>query len=269
VQLFGAAGGGAAALGQSVLVEGQPFTVIGVVDQDQPFRPEWDIASTSENQDALYLPLPWAQTLHLWPERALQQSPVAAPRGQTVWASDAIFVSFWAELPTASLRAAYSRYLDQQFGPRGVEHQLRRYVEWQLTFPMPASDAFFFTALLGLGLLGAGFTTARLLLAKGLARREELGIHRALGATRAALFGRQLIEAAIIALPAALLGLLIAVGQNRLFNRVALGNDIPVTLNLAAALLGGGPAFLVGLLAAVYPAWRMSRTPPTITLGRL
>jgi putative ABC transport system permease protein len=270
LELFGspASPDPAAALGRTLLVEGKAFTVIGVVTRDQPFRPDWDAASVGDLQDALYLPVPWAQRLRIWPDRSLIQSPVPAPRGDHVWASDAIFVSFWAELTTPDQRRAYAAYLRQRLDP-ATTPQLRSYDEWQRAFPPADSDMVFFTLLLALGLAGAGFSTARLLLAKGLARREELGIHRALGATRAALFARHMIEVALIALPAALLGPPLALLQHRLFNTVALANDIPVELTFTSASIGVAAALLVGLLAGGSPAWRMSRTPATVTLGRL
>jgi putative ABC transport system permease protein len=258
----------AAALGRTLMVEGQAFTVVGVVTRDQPFRPPWDVAALGDLQDAVYLPVSWAQPLQVWPDRALIQSPVAAPRGDNVWRSDALFVSYWAELTTPDQRAAYAAYLRQHLDP-GAQHQVRSYAQWQRAFPAVGSDIQFFTLLLALGLAGAGFSTARLLLAKGLARREELGIHRALGATRIAIFTRQMVEVALVALPAALLGLPMAVMQHRLFNRLALANDIPVEMTLTSASIGVGVAFLVGLLSGAYPAWRMSRTPATVTLGRL
>jgi putative ABC transport system permease protein len=258
----------AVGLGKTLVIEGHPFTVIGVVGKDQPFRPEWDVVAVGGFQDGLYLPLSWAEVMRVWPDRALMQTPVDAPRGDNVWQSSTIFVSFWAELVDQRQRLAYADYLGQRLPP-AAHPRLRMSAEWAKEFPPLDSDIVFFTLVLALGLAGAGFSTARLLLAKGHARREELGIHRALGATRGDLFARQMIEAALIALPAALIGPVIAIWQHRLFNTIALVNDIPVGLDVTSAVIGVGAAFLVGLVAAAYPAWRMSRTPPTVTMGRL
>jgi putative ABC transport system permease protein len=185
-----------------------------------------------------------------------------------LWRSDAVLMSFWIELPTPEARAAYARYLEGRLGPRGTPYWLRGYADWRAAFPPPETDILFFTILLAFGLAGAAFTAARLQLAKGLARREELGLHRALGATRGALFARQMAEAALIALPAALAGLPAALALHALYNSGVLENDIPVRLTITSSLFGVGPAFAVGLLAAAYPAWRMSLTPPTAYLGR-
>jgi putative ABC transport system permease protein len=262
------------AVGQTLLIEGQPFRVVGQLAREQGFRPEWDLSTINTNQDALYLPFGWGRRLDVWPEHVLMQTPLPRrAQGQApahdetpLWQSDALFVGFWIDLPTPAARDAYQQHLKRALS---VPYTLRDRAAWLAAFPIPESDIFFYAVLLAVGLLGAAFSTARLLLAKGLARAELLGIFRALGATRLDLFNRQLLEGALIALPAALVGVLIALFYNTVFNRVALQNDVPVVLSPLALLLGIAPSFLVGLLAAAYPAWRMSRTPPTVVLGRL
>jgi hypothetical protein len=254
------------AVGHTLLIEGRPFRVVGQLAREQMFRPDWDLGSINANQDALYLPLSWGKRLDVWPERVLFQTPVPRHDGGELWRSDALFVGFWIDLPTPAARAAYQRHLQRVLA---APFTLRDRKAWQAAFPLPASDIFFYSLLLAVGLLGAAFSTARLLLAKALARAEVLGIFRALGATRFDLFLRQMLEGALIALPAALLGVLIARFYNWLFNAIALQNDIPVRLSALSLLLGVLPSFLVGLLAAAYPAWRMSQTPPTVVLGRL
>jgi putative ABC transport system permease protein len=253
------------ALGRTVVIEGQPFRVVAELAEEQVFRPEWDLSTMNARQDAIYVPISWGRRLDVWPERLLMQTPLSSGAGQ-LWQSDALFVTFWIDLPTVADRSAYQRHLRRVLPAR---HQVRDRAAWLAAFPIPASDIYFYSVLLAVALLGAGFTTTRLLLAKGLARAEVMGIYRALGATRVDLFNRQLLEGALIALPAALAGAVLAALLNLLFNRIALQNDIPIVLSPLAALLGIVPSFLMGVLAAAYPAWRISRTPPTVAMGRL
>ena len=250
-------------LERGLSIEGRGFQVVGVVDGDQPVHPDWDLVWNGRDQDGLYLPLSWARPLGAWPDGVVFQSAVSAP-GE-LWRSDGVFVSFWAELATPEQRDRYEHYLAAHF----PVHHLRNLAEWRRAFPMPDTDVFFFTILLAVGLIGAAFTTARLLLAKGLARRDEIGVHRALGATRLAIFARQMLEAALIAAPAVAVGMLYALGQHAFFNHYVIENDIPVRITVRAAVLGGVPAFLVGLVAAAYPAWRMSLIPPTFRAERV
>jgi len=266
-RLAEALAGGLRALGATVLVEGQPFRVVGVVEDDQPYRPTWDVAMTGGLQDALYLPTPWFRRLLARPETVVYQSPVGRSY-EDLLASDAVFVSFWIELPTAERRAAYDRFLADHFGSRGIPYVLRSFPAWRKEFPVPVTDVAFFVLLAELVLLGAGFNMARLLVAKGLARAEELGIHRALGARRRSLFLRMMLEAALLSVPAACAGVAISLVFHAVFNRVVAPNDIPIGVTRLGLAISLGSALFTGLVAALYPAWRVAHTPPTVYLGR-
>jgi putative ABC transport system permease protein len=258
---------GGAPAGWRLLVDGERFEVVGETGADQPFRPAWDVAAAGELRDELYLPLAWARRLRARPLDAAFPSPVG-PRFEDLLASDAVFVSFWVELPTEASRAAYAGYLAGTLGRRGVRYQLRSQVEWNAAFPFPQTDVTFFALLTLIALVGAGSNMTRLLLARGLARREELGIHRALGASRADLFGRELVTGAVLALPAACAGALLALPYLHTYSRALARGMVGWQLGPLAVLLAVGVPFLVGALATVYPAWQTSRMPPTLTVAR-
>jgi putative ABC transport system permease protein len=260
--------GGGPPVGRTLLIEGRPFRVIAALADIPPERPEWDVVFSARDQDAVYLPFDWGRRLAAWPDHALLQSPVP-PAPDAIWQADAVFVSFWLELPDAERRAAYARYLERELAPRRQAYWLRSFAVWRPIFTEGDSEVIYYTIVMGLGLAGAAFTASRLLLAKGLARRSELAIYRALGATRAMLFRMQMLEGLLVAVPAALAGIGSAALQHAFYNRFVAESDVPVTLEARAVLIGLGTAVLAGLLAAAYPAWRASRTPATVYLGRL
>ncbi|HEX6132620.1 MAG TPA: ABC transporter permease [Longimicrobiales bacterium] len=95
------------------------------------------------------------------------------------------------------------------------------------------------------------------------ARRRELGVRLALGATPLRLGSRVLGETALMALPGVLAGIAIVLAGSALLRRVLFGiapTDAP-TLAAAAVLL-----IVVSLLASLLPAWRASRTEPGAVL---
>jgi putative ABC transport system permease protein len=245
----------------SVLIEGRRFRVVGVVADDQPFHPTWDITTTGAPQDDLYLPWPWWQPLLARPEFLVEQSAVG-PRFDDLVGSDAIFVSHWIDLPRTADRDAYAGYLQRTFAARGIAPTLRDVATWQGTFSIPQSDVSLYMVLVGILLIGGGLNVARLLLARGIAVRGELGIRRALGATRSSLFVRTVIEGALLALPAVLAGLVLAIPYLALYNRLVDRSGIPVQITGLGILLGVTPPFAIGVLAALYPAWRSSQIPP-------
>jgi ABC-type lipoprotein release transport system permease subunit len=236
--------------------------------RDQPFGPVWDLADRGAPQDAFYLPMAWARRLLARPEHPLPQGPVGASFGD-LQRSGTLSISHWVELPDERSRQAYARYLDRHFGA-GVQarHHLRSYEQWRTTFVPPFIDIDFYTMLTGIVLLAAGFNATRLLLARGLAQAAAVGIHRALGATRLQVVGGQLLAAAILSVPAALLGVALAVPYVELFNVLVEANDIPVRVDLRGVVQGFVPAAAVGIAAAIYPAWRLSGAIPSARVAR-
>lgn len=252
-------------VGRTLLVDGRPFRVVGGVSADQPVRPDWDISAMGDRRDEIYLPLPWGRRLLARPDSVVPQNPGPRPASyDELLRSDALPLSFWIELPDDAARAAYRRHLDQRLA---TPYQLRSLAEWRRAFPFPETDIGFFAVLISFGLLGAGFNMTRLLLARALVRREELGIHRALGAPRAALLLGEMVTAALVSLVAAVVGLALALPYLAIYNHAVPRTNTPARFTATALLLSLAAPFLTGLLASLYPAWRASRTRPTVYLG--
>ena len=255
------------ALGATLLVNGAPYRIVGICAAHAPTAPPWDPAAAGAAQDILYLPFAEHRRLVAVPEMPIHVSP-RGPSTDDLFVSEEIFVSYWAELPTEESRRAYRTYLDQTFGPRRIPVVLRDLPALHAELAPPPTAPGFFMVLTSVILLGGGLIMTRLLLAKGLARGDELGIFRALGAPRRSLFSRQLIEAALLSGMAGVLSTLIAGPQAFFYNRVVADTDIPVTITLHSFAITLGATVGVGLLCALYPAWRVSTRAPTVALGR-
>jgi putative ABC transport system permease protein len=120
--------------------------------------------------------------------------------------------------------------------------------------------------------LGFGFllvcllNTVGLLLAKFLRRSSEIGVRRALGASRTEIFKQCLIEAGTVGLFGGVLGLglsllgLWAVRQQPASHAALAHLDLPMLL-LTFAL-----AIVASLFAGLLPAWRAMQVTPAIQL---
>lgn len=259
--------GGDDSTGKTVRIDARPYVVTGVLAEDAPVNAEWDPAAAGGGQDAVYLPFAEQQRLQAWPETPYYLTPVG-PHHDGLLKSDAVFVTFWVDLTTPEQVAAYERYLDAQLGPRGLRHKMRDLATWREMVKIPPSVISFFTLVTLIIFAGSGLIVTRLLMAKMLVRGDELGVFRALGAPRGALFWRQIIEAAILSSIAASLGTILAVPQAELYNRFVHDNDIPLRLSWLAVALIFATTLVVGIGAALYPSWMAARRRPTLTLGK-
>ena len=122
--------------------------------------------------------------------------------------------------------------------------------------------------LAGFVLLIAGINYTNLATARAQTRAKEVGINKAVGATRSQLAGRFYAEATLVTAAAMLLGLGLIVVGLPFFNHLS-GKQIPFstlftpTMLLAVLVLGVG----VTLLAGAYPAIQLSAFPAKLLLS--
>lgn len=129
-----------------------------------------------------------------------------------------------------------------------------------------AAETSFTGLFLGLGavaLLVGGIGIANIMVMGVVERRGEIGLRRAIGATRAHIRRQFLIEALTLAFLGGVSGTLLGVGVTYAYSAVQ-GWRVIVPL---IALLGGiAAALTIGAVAGLYPAIRASRVPPTEAL---
>jgi putative ABC transport system permease protein len=100
-----------------------------------------------------------------------------------------------------------------------------------------------------------------ILLGKFLSRAPEIGVRRALGASRRSVFIQHIVECELVGVLGGILGLGLSVIALKVINRM-FENQTPFVLdfNMVAAALF--LSLVAGLVAGVYPAWRICRVAP-------
>lgn len=129
-----------------------------------------------------------------------------------------------------------------------------------------AASSTFDNLFLGLGavaLLVGGIGIANVMVIAVIERRNEIGLRRALGATRAHIRRQFLLEALLLSILGGIAGVLLGAGVTALWaNRQGWRVVVP------PEAIGGGliAAVLIGALAGLYPAIRAARLAPTEAL---
>ena len=110
-------------------------------------------------------------------------------------------------------------------------------------------------------LLIACANVAGLLLARGTGRQRELGMRAALGASRFRLTMQLVTESVILAFVGAAAGVLLSVWGLDIIVALSPANELRfhnIHINMPALLFTAGVATLAGLMAGVWPAWRIA-----------
>lgn len=110
-----------------------------------------------------------------------------------------------------------------------------------------------------IGALGVSNTT----LVSVLERRAEIGLRRAVGASRRAVAGQFVVESVLLGLLGGVLGTVLGVDVTA---AVALTQDWLLVLDPVLVAAGPAVGMVVGMVAGAYPAWSASRVAPASIL---
>lgn len=268
------------ALGERLRFAGNEYRVVGVL---KPFtmRPRFYTmedggrrGSGLADEDALFVPLTTAIATEQDINGNVNCFSDAEPGFKGLVNSECTFGYFWIETASAAERAAFAEamqgYVAQQqaLGRLKRDHVVTVYNvrEW-LSYIGVVDDDTRLQTWLAFGFLCVCLVnTIGLLLAKFTARSGEIGVRRALGASRAQIFAQYLVEAATLGLVGSLLGVALAYGMLHLMasqspELQALARMDALML-LTTVLLSIAAAVIAGLL----PTWRATQVVPALQL---
>lgn len=115
------------------------------------------------------------------------------------------------------------------------------------------------TAISAVALMIGGIGVMNIMLVSVTERTKEIGIRKAVGATRVSVMSQFLIEAVILTAIGGLIGLIIGELLSVLINNYS---PLPAYIPLWAILVGIAVSTGVGVVFGLYPAWRASNLNP-------
>jgi len=122
---------------------------------------------------------------------------------------------------------------------------------------------FVMVAIASISLLVGGIGIMNIMLASVMERTREIGVRRAIGATRRDVIRQFLVEAIIITLGGGLVGTVVGVALSRLVAYLAGWSTIVTVMSVAVACL---VSVSVGIVFGLYPAMRAARLDPVESL---
>jgi predicted permease len=259
-------GGAPDVIGKQVRVEGQPFTIVGVTRK-------WFTGITPGEPPDVTIPITTLPALHgtfNLEERSVLWLRITGQLrdGVTIDQARAQLQSFWPEVlrATASTQTPGLRrqtFLSMGLDVSPVRTGFARDLRAQFSRPL-----YVLAGIVGLILLVACVNLANLMLARAAARRREMSVRVAIGASRWALAEQVLTESLVLSLSGALLGLALSYWGSRLL--VAFMTEGTVSLDLRPDLRVLAIALLVGVFTGILfglaPTWHSSRQDPAIVL---
>jgi putative ABC transport system permease protein len=225
------------ALGESITVDGTPLTVVGILATQ----------SSTGTDDP--------NTVVIAPVSRIQRSFTG------FGAVSSLLVQASSSDDVAAAEGEIGVMLDQLLGVGAEDTAPYSITNQTSLLETEAASADSFTVLLGavaaISLLVGGIGVTNVMLVSVTERTREIGIRKALGATRGAILGQFLAEAATLTLVGGLLGVAVAlVGANFEINGtmpVVLDYSIPLALGVSVA---------IGVFFGVYPAGRAAAMRP-------
>jgi putative ABC transport system permease protein len=122
------------------------------------------------------------------------------------------------------------------------------------------------TSIAGISLAVAGVLVMNVMLVSVTQRTAEIGLLKALGATKSQIHSLFLMEALMLSLAGAMLG--VALGRMGLTALQAAYPEFPFQLPLWAVFAALGVALFTGLVFGVLPARKAARLDPVVALGK-
>jgi putative ABC transport system permease protein len=265
-------------IGKQVRMKRTSFQVVGVTASWKPLPRYYHIISGNGeygDEEAFFIPFASAIRHEMDHSGSMScNARNAKPGFAGVLEGECTWLQFWFEAASPSDRADVRNYLDnyvrEQYRlgrmQRNQPPKLYDVMEWLEDRKVVGTDSRL-SVWLSFGFLALCLVnTIGLLLAKFSVRASEVGIRRALGASRREIFTQFLIETAVVGLAGGMLGLVLSYGALGLLSMGSSQMKNLAHMDAAMLLLTVLLSVIAAMLAGLLPTWRACQVTPALQL---
>ncbi|KLD79381.1 FtsX-like permease family protein [Xanthomonas hyacinthi] len=268
---------GGNSVGKTLLVNDRRFRILGVLDEWRPMPKFYDMTNDRFSEvERVFVPFWTSAALKLGIQGSMNcwGDIRSDPDGARAANAPCSWLQYWVELNSPEKVEAYKQYLggysEQQRTANRFERptnvRLNSVMEWlDLKGAIPSDVRLQLWVAFGF-LLVCLLNTVGLLMAKFMRRSSEIGVRRALGASRRAIFTQFLVEAGAVGLVGGILGLALAQLGVWIVHHQADSYAAEVHMGISMLVTTFALAIVVSLLAGLFPAWRAMQVSPSLQL---
>jgi putative ABC transport system permease protein len=231
-------------IGKTIKIRGVPVTIIGVEQKRGSFF--------GQSQDRhVYIPI----TLH---NQIFNRTGGLSIHGKTIRSED-----FKPSIDEAHLLLRNKRQL---LGSQESNFSVVNVDEFNSTMDqITGAIAMVVLPITAIILLVGGIVVMNIMLVSVTERTFEVGLRKALGATRGQILLQFLIESALLCAVGGFLGLLLSFGATSLVGSLL---DMTMTILPTDIIVSLLVSSVIGIVAGLYPAWKAARLDPIVALSK-
>jgi len=268
--------GEASPVGKQIRIGGFPYTVVGVLDNWNPLPRYYRLIGGSRfgNSEEFFIPFSTALRHEMGNNGSMNCSANRDPGFANLLTSECTWIQAWFETRSSGDRAELQTWLDNYASEqrklgrlkRNAPNKLYDVMEWMEHMKVVGNDSKL-SAWLAFGfLILCLVNTVGLLLAKFSVRASEIGVRRALGASRRDVFQQFLIETGVVGLVGGVLGLLLSFGALALIGMQSKGMAAVARMDWQMLMLTFLMSVTAAIVAGLLPTWRACQVTPAIQL---
>jgi len=267
--------GGQDSVGKKVRMNEIDYTIVGVLDKWKPRVKFYDLTNGTLNDPEEFY-VPYTTMIELKAPASGNNScwKNSEPGWEGYLASECIWQQFWVQLDSPARAAEYKSFLENYVNeqkklgrfPRPLNNRLYNVTEWLENQKVVPKDVEVQVGLSFAFLLVCLVNTIGLLLAKFMRKTGEIGLRRALGASKPQLFSQYIVESGVIGISGGLFGLLltlVGLWMVRLLYQ-SYANVAHLDWSMVATTIA--LAIAAAVVAGLYPTWRACQVAPAAQL---